>query len=97
MIKWKNNPWALFLCLLKNVGCPYSIKKFLAFIFMGLIFYLAIWTDNKESIINSFLFMLTALLAIRSFDKVMTKSDVSITPSTPNVAPPPTADEPPLQ
>lgn len=82
-MKWKNNPWSFLLCLLTNSGCPYSIKKFLAFIFMGLIGYLAIWTDGKESIIDSFLFMLAALLAIRSFDKVMVKNPtITDTPTT---------------
>lgn len=66
------NVGQFFLCLLKG-KCVYSIKKLLAFIFMGLIIYLAIWTDKTE-LINSFLIMLGSLLAIRTIDKITIKT-----------------------
>lgn len=59
---------SFFLCLLQG-KCKYSIKKFFAFVFLLLVIILSIFT-NKIEIIAYFLFMITALLAIRSFDKM---------------------------
>ena len=53
------------LCLLRS-DCTYSLKKFLAYFFTGLIFYLAIAKDN---ISGELLIFLAALLGMREFSK----------------------------
>lgn len=53
------------LCLLRS-NCEYSLKKWLAYWFTGLIFYLAIFQQN---ISTDLLLFLAALLGMREFSK----------------------------
>ena len=53
------------LCLLRS-DCSYSLKKFLAYFFTGLVFYLAIYKDN---ISGELLIFLAALLGMREVSK----------------------------
>ena len=53
------------LCLLRS-DCEYSLKKFLAYFFTGLIFYLAIY---KDTISGELLIFLAALLGMRELAK----------------------------
>lgn len=64
----KYNPLEFLFCILQATGCKYSIKKVLSLVFVGLVIYLA-FTDGNVQVINAFLFMIGALLAIRSYDK----------------------------
>lgn len=54
-----------FLCLLRD-DCPYSIKKFLVWIFTSVTVYLIIFTDKE---IYQLLMFILALLGIRAFEK----------------------------
>lgn len=58
-----------FTCLLKD-DCKYSIKKFLTFIFTGLILYLAIFTDRDFYELLTFV---AVLLGIRSYERMKSK------------------------
>jgi hypothetical protein len=55
-----------FLCLLRD-DCPYSIKKFLVWIFTAVTIYLIIFTDKD---VYQLLTFILVLLGIRSFEKV---------------------------
>jgi hypothetical protein len=54
------------LCLLK-ADCKYSIKKFLSYVFAGLVIYLAIWTDKSYYDLLGFI---AVLLGIRSYERI---------------------------
>jgi hypothetical protein len=58
-----------FLCMLKD-KCEFSIKKFLVYAFTVLAIYLAVFT-TKDSMFYQTLFMIGALLALRSYDKTV--------------------------
>ena len=57
-----------FLCLLRG-KCENSIKKFLAYVFTVLAIYIAVFTV-KDAMFVECLFMIGALLALRSYDKI---------------------------
>ena len=59
-----------FLCLLKD-NCEYSIKKFLAYGFSGLVFYMIIFTDKQYYDVIVFL---AVLLGIRSYERLQNKA-----------------------
>ena len=55
-----------FLLFLLRIDCEFSLKKFLAYFFTGLVFYLAIYKDN---ISGELLIFLAALLGMREVSK----------------------------
>jgi hypothetical protein len=56
-----------FLLCLLQADCKYSIKKFLCYIFAGLVIYLAIWTDKSYYDLLGFI---AILLGIRSYERI---------------------------
>lgn len=49
--------------------CEFSIKKWLAYVFTLLAIYIAVFT-TKDAMFVETLFMIGALLALRSYDKI---------------------------
>ena len=56
-----------FLSCLLHENCEYSIKKILAYIFSGVVIYLAIFTDKEY---YEMLIFVGALLGIRGYERV---------------------------
>jgi hypothetical protein len=56
-----------FLLCLLQADCKYSIKKFLSYVFAGLVIYLAIWTDKSYYDLLGFI---AILLGIRSYERI---------------------------
>lgn len=55
-----------FLCMLRE-DCEYSIKKFLSYVFSGLVLYMAIFTDKDFYEVLAFI---AVLLGIRSYERL---------------------------
>jgi len=55
-----------FLCMLRE-NCEYSIKKFLSYVFSGLVIYMAVFT-NKD--FYEILMFVAVLLGIRSYERL---------------------------